>query len=735
MAIRIRPRFAVPLLIVGLLTALRGIDPPMLEDMRFRIFDTYQQMKPRPWVDSPVRVVDIDDESLGRLGQWPWPRTLLAELTGRLADAGVAAIAFDLIFAEPDRTSPALAATMWPDSDITRAVAEAVRLGQAPDHDRAFAQAMQRAPVVAGYALTDSGAGRRGPRKTGFASVGVDPRPFLPAYASAVTNLGLIDRAAKGYGALNVLPDRDNIIRRLPLLLVNRDEALPSLSIEALRVAQDAKLIMARTTGAQGERAFGTATGLTQIKVGEILVPTDANGQVWLYDTGPIPERFVSAWRVLADPAQAAALDGSIVFVGTSATGLRDAHASPLAASQPGVAFHAQVTEQILTQTFLSRPDWATGAEILAVTILGTLLALALPFLPAAMAAIAATVTGAGVVAGSWLAFAEARMLLDPLQPLLAVIVVLLTSTLIGFFGAERDKRRVRSAFSRYLSPELVSRLAANPDKLRLGGEVRPMSVLFCDIRDFTSISEDLDAQALTRLINGFHTPMTDAILQNGGTIDKYIGDAIMAFWNAPIDEPLHARRACLAAIAMRKSLTQINATRAAAGGAPLRMGIGINTGECCVGNLGSEYRFDYSVIGDAVNLASRLEGQSKTYGVDIIIGESTFDAAADLPALEVDLVRVKGKHEPARIFTLLNEDLMTDAAARQAFIDNHRALLGAYRGQAWTDARRIIAAGHDAAHQLGLGALYSLYDKRVETLAADPPGADWDGVTTATTK
>ncbi|HIF10119.1 MAG TPA: adenylate/guanylate cyclase domain-containing protein [Sneathiellales bacterium] len=433
-------------------------------------------------------------------------------------------------------------------------------------------------------------------------------------------------------------------------------------------------------------------------------------------------------------------LEGFIVLVGTSAAGLKDSWATQLAAATPGVEIHAQGLEQILLGEYLVRPDWASGAEFTYLTVLGLLLIMLLSRvgpLPSAAIGIGGAAAAFGL---SWYAFTQFRWLLDPVYPTMIAFIIYSTVTLLNYLRTETEKRFVRDAFGHYLSPALVERLSAHPEELVLHGETRNMTMLFCDIRGFTTLSEQFDAEGLTRFINSFLTPMTTVILELGGTVDKYMGDCIMAFWNAPLDDQDHARHACDAALAMEYVLTELNATWASdnvfPGPSPksVAVGIGINSGDCNVGNMGSDQRFDYSVLGDDVNLASRLEGQSKVYGVPIIVGENTVAVISDFALLELDLVRVRGKTKPVRIFALLGDVTVAEDPDFKILLDRHNELLAAYREQDWDRAKILVSNCH-AADDVRLSSLYSLYDERIRQYTSVPPGPDWDGVHTAPTR
>jgi len=731
---------ALPSLVVlaGAL-ALRMLEPAVLERAELAFFDVLQRQRPRVYQPVPVRIVDLDDATLARVGQWPWPRTRVAKLVERLTRVDAAAVVFDIVFAEPDRTSPAQMLPLWAEQGGGEGLA--AELAGLADHDQVLADAFAAGRVVTGFVLMDHAGGRAPAPKAGMSWAGDDPARFLPDLLGAVSNLPVLDAAAAGSGSFSIpWPESDGVYRRVPLLFRSNDQLHPSLAGEALRVATGGSSYLVKTSNASGTRAFGEATGVSAVKIGsQIVVPTDAQGRVWVHFSEPVPERYVPAWHVLDGTANPALLAGHIVFVGTSAEGLKDLRATPVSPAMPGVQLHAEVTEQILTGHYLLRPDWHRGAELLATLALGLLLIASLPRLGAVWCAGIGLLALAAVTAFSVWAFVAKQWLVAPVYVGFAVVGVYLTGSLASFLRTENERREVRSAFGRYVSPAVVERLADHPEALRLGGETREMSLLFCDVRGFTTISEQLDPEALTRLVNRFLTPMTRVILEHGGTIDKYMGDCIMAFWNAPLVDPDHATHACAAALAMERELAAVNA-QIAADHAPspapppeLRIGIGINTGACCVGNFGSDQRFDYSVIGDEVNLASRLEGQSKTYGVTTVVGDATRQRLPGWHFLELDLLRVKGRRQAERIHALLGDEAAAADPAAAALRDANEAFLGAYRKGDFEAA----AARLSRCRELGpaLEALWALHAARLAALGGGPPPATWDGVHDASTK
>jgi adenylate cyclase len=737
----IREKPWLDLLVPGLLLLLAaGVwlqQPAALSHLQNLVWDGYQRAKPRPYQPLPVRIVDIDEESLKRLGQWPWPRTEVARLVDRLAELGTAAVAFDILFSEPDRLSPANLLRAWGDRPEAPKLRDA--LAGLPDSDALLAASIGKLPSVAAFALTDAGDASLPRAKGGFAFAGDDPLLFLPAFGGSVKPLQVLEAAAAGNGAVNYVPDRDNVIRRASLLFGQTGQLLPSLALESLRVAQGAGSYVVKASGASGEIAFGAETGIAQVRVGEFIVPTDARGALLLHDTGHVPERFVSAWQVLEPEFDAGRVAGHIVIIGSSAQGLKDIKTTPLSAAIPGMEVHALVVEQILAGDFLFRPDWVPGAEFLYLLIFGIVLIAAIR----RVGAIWSLVLGLAAVLIAWAVslygFSRLGILIDPLFPSVVAAIVYVSSSLMSFLRTEGEKRFIRTAFGRYMSPVLVEQLTKQPDRLKLGGEMRELTILFSDIRGFTKISEALDPQSLTRLINEYLTPMTWIIQNEQGFIDKYIGDCIVAFWNAPLDIPSHTTHAIRAALAMRTRLRELNdawraeAERQGRRHIEVSAGIGLNTGQCCVGNLGSEQRFDYSVLGDTVNTASRLEGLTKGYGIDLIVGESTAAQAADFALLEIDQVKVKGRETPLRIFTVLGDEAHAASAEFRAIRAAQEAALAAYRRQDWDGALAALAEGRPLAPQLV--PLFDLYERRIAEYRAEPPPADWDGVYIARTK
>ncbi|MCG8558306.1 MAG: adenylate/guanylate cyclase domain-containing protein [Hyphomicrobiales bacterium] len=724
---------AIALTVLFGFVMLRAWDPVPLELLRLKSFDLYQLLKPRTVTQRPVVIVDIDEPSLEALGQWPWPRTLMAKLVDEVMAKGAVALAFDIVFAEPDRTSPHLIAEALP--ELSEAARNEMR--KAPSHDTILAEALKRSRVVLGQsAYNPRGLKlRKDPvPRAGYATVGGDPRPYLLTFPELLPNIAELERAAKGRGMFSIRPDADGVVRRVPTVLVADDRVVPSLTTELLRVAT-------------GQGAFlikSDANGVRSIVVAGVEVPTDGNGKLWIHYSPHDPQRYVSAKDVIDGTVPAGKLANKLVLVGTSATGLFDLRATPLDPTLPGVEIHAQLLENILAKSTLDRPGYLVGAEVSLAFVVGIATIVLIPIL-GALRVFALGLSLALIVGSvSWLLFTRQGILFDAAYPLASSFVVFLVLVFVNYLREEAQRQQIRDAFGQYISPALVEQLADNPDRLALGGETKQMTILFSDVREFTSISEQYkrNPQGLTMLMNRFLTPLSDAIMEHRGTIDKYMGDNIMAFWNAPLDDDEHQARACDAALAMVERLERLNVERqseAAVSGEtyiPLDVGVGINTGECVVGNMGSELRFDYSVLGDCVNLASRLEGQSKAYGVTIIVGSSTAEAVGDrFCVLGLDSIRVKGKAEPEDIYTILGRYDRIDAHGYKWLKDAFGEMRAAYRGQDWERAQRILQACRERQNGFGLAALYDVYDTRIRGFRRTPPPPDWDGVFTMDSK
>jgi adenylate cyclase len=533
---------------------------------------------------------------------------------------------------------------------------------------------------------------------------------------------------------LTIKTERDGIVRRVPMMLQAQGGMMPALSFEMLRVVTGTPTIIVKA-----EKA-----GIQSVGVRGFQVPTDSNGQLWVHFARLDPSIYLSAADVVDGNVPVDKVDHKLVLIGTSAVGLNDIKTTPVSSAMPGVEIHAQVLEAALTKGLLSRPATMIVAELLAAIVLGILVIIFAPMFGPVGLVVTGALFASLLIGTSWYFYTQQQILIDLTYPLLSTTAVYLTLIFSSFVREQAQRRQVRSAFSQYLSPVLVEQLAQSPEKLVLGGEEREMTIMFSDVRGFTTISESYkhDPQGLTTLMNRFLTPLTNAIMARKGYIDKYMGDAIMAFWNAPLDDTQHELNACEAAIDMLERIDELNKLReqeAQDGGHayfPINVGVGLNTGIGVVGNMGSDLKFNYSVLGDSVNLASRLEGQSKEYGFPIIVGSKTALAVKDRFAiLELDFIMVKGKKEPEVIYAIAGREDTAQSGRFQRLRNLTIEMLACYRSRDWDGALEAIERGRktDDAHSLEL--LYNLYEARILGYRENPPPEDWNGAFALLTK
>jgi adenylate cyclase len=653
---------------------LRIIDPAPVARLRLLAFDTYQQLQPRSYdPDVPVRIIDVDETSLARLGQWPWPRSLVADLTKRLMEAGAAAVAFDFVFVERDRVSISDLVKGLPKDTTLETLTST--LAEPPSGDRMLAEAIAEAPAVLGFIATPQASNALPRLHTGFATAGDDARQFLPAFAGVSASRAELQHGAKGSGALNWIPEYDQIVRHLPLLIRLGDQIYPSLAAEAIRVGQGASGYLIKASGASGEEGFGTKTGITHVRIGSAIVPTSAHGQMWLRFSHSDRRRFIPAWSLLEGQVAREEIDGRIILIGTSAPGLFDLRATPLDAAVPGVEIHAQAIEQILLGEHLRRPDFATGLELSFMLLFGVLLSAMVYRAGAIWSALLGALVLASALALSWLAFARYAWLFDPVYATITLTLLFICTTVYVHLGTEIERNRVRTAFAHYLAPVLVEELARHPEKLRLGGETRTVTLYRSDLAKFSGLAESLRPNELVPLMNEYLSAMTEIIMQHGGFVDKYIGDAIDGVFGAPLDDADQALNAVKAALSCQQKLRDMNAAGLLTlRGHSLHQRIGLHTGEAIVGNIGSRQRFNYTVMGDAANLASRLEGANKIYGTSILVSQPTAELAGPkISWRELDVIQVVGKAEHVRIYeplALATEQTQLQAACAAAYAE-----------------------------------------------------------------
>jgi adenylate cyclase len=713
------------------------------EQIRNFTFDNYNMMEPRVPSDDTV-IIDIDEASLKKIGQMPWPRDVMADLVTKLKGMGAKVIVFDIVFSEPDRSSPSFIAEKL--GNLPEFADVVQNIHSIPNNDVLFGEAIKNAGnVVTGFSFTNENTDKTPLQKGIFR--GKNLESFVPNLAGATTNLKEISKDSAGNGSFFVSTDTDGIIRRVPMLVAHKrpdsniTSIYPSLALEAIRIYEGERGGTVKLADERYAKLDTRRFGVEEIELGKgkKIVPTNARGEFLVHFAKSNPEWYIPAHSILEGTYPAEKINGKIVLIGTSAVGLKDIRSTPLDTFIAGVEVHLNIIDQVLQGKYLSRPIEAEGAEAVSIFAIGLFIIIFSSFIGAvAQAMTVILVITAAIFIGSY-AFSAYGLLIDVTYPSFCVLAIFMLSTILTYLRTEKERRAVRQAFGLYISPDFMKELTANPDKLRLGGENRELTVMFTDIRKFTSISEGMRPEELIQLMNDFLTPMSDLVMQNRGTIDKYIGDAMMAFWNAPLDDSDHARHACAAALGMQKALEPINAAlevRAKEQGkvpALLNTGIGLNTGMCAVGNMGSKQRFAYSVLGDTVNLASRLESQTKTYQVNILISEKTWSSVKDFAGLELDVLQVVGRSQPVRIYTLLGDDKFTANDNYARLREVHDRMIEAYQKGNFEAAMKN-AEEAVKVQTFGLAHFYDMYKARIVELIRNKP-SKWDGVFIAKSK
>lgn len=724
--------------VVGIATTVMMIglanqDVPLLDGARDAVHDTYLRSHPRDYdaAGSPVHIIDIDEASLAAYGQWPWPRTYLAVLTEKLYQHGAVAVGFDVLFVEPDRTA----------GDSTGPVplpfdtAALPRPATPPDlHDARFAHALATGPSVLGIAGATTGS--QPMPLAGVSYTGANPQATLTHFPAALENRAILAEAATGVGLISLGARGDGIVRRVPLISNVGDRLMPALSMELMRVAQGAEGYILRTSQASGETSGGRNQAVA-LRVGAVELPLEADGQFRVYYSGFRPDRQSPAAQVLQtegiDADLADRVSGRIVLIGSSAQGLFDIRSTPMNANVPGVTIHAEIIEQVAAGTFLQRPDWALGLEVLVIALTGAILSFALVAERPVLGIATALILAAASIAGSSLAFRLHGLLLDPVMPVLTALLVFLPGASFGFFAKERARAAVRARFSYFLPHDLVDDIADDPEtKLTPEGADRELTILFADIRGFTTVTETMAPADVVRYVNRFLACVSDALVASGATIDKFMGDAVMAFWNAPLATPDHRKDAMWATLAIAAAVQETNHSLRAEGLPEIDVAIGVNTGTASVGLMGSSDRLSYTCVGDSVTLASRLEGLTRLYGVGNCVAPAT---AADVPdgllATKLDVIAVKGRSEAVPVLTISHDTPESRQAAEA--IARARA---AFIARDWPAAEAAFAGLSDKTlGQHALGQLAQTYLDRISELKGTALPADWDGSMRAQSK
>lgn len=697
--------------------------PGFVRHLDAKAYDMLLPLAKRGHISPIPVIIDIDEPSLAKYGQWPWSRPLLARLIDTLSARGTAAIGLDILLAEPDRSSPRRL-----QSDVKRDMGLELTLGGMPealmDYDSLFSEILRELPVVLGaFAQFGGELAADAPRPAGlklFLHEQAGSRPFeqrLLSIPGALFPLPELWKSAP-VAFLNMAPDVDGLVRRIPLLFALHKEVYPTLALRTLMLAMDTNSLV-----------LGVAEdGLEYVRVANCTIPVSPEGNVLVPFQGKRKTYpYISAKDVLEGTVTHDALEGRIAFVGTSAAGLMDLRAMPFDRVYPGVEVHAALLDAMLSGQFIIVPSWTPGLQVLIILFCGAVAALAFGFARPFVYLPVAVVLLAGIVGAASALFLQGYFV-SPLYGGITVITQGTALLFLRFWQEERQKMILRGAFSRYVSPEVVKRIAHLQGTI-FAGEERELSILFTDIRGFTTVAEGLSPQQTVLLLNRYFTPMTTLVRDNNGTVDKFIGDALMAFWNAPLDVPEHPKLAVESAIAMQESLTLLNDGLEQDFGLRLTMGVGIHVGKAYVGNMGSADVMNYTLIGDAVNLASRLEGLCPKYGIGVVVSGATMKACNDAFVFQfLDTITVKGKSLPVDIYTPLR---------------HHQANERKKELCAWHEARSFYVAGdfqraatlcqqlHETHPE---NFLYTLYTERCQTLAANPP-QQWTGIWALTSK
>jgi len=753
MKMRLKSLFSIrPASITAMLTllvlVLFLVGVPILDLVELKTYDLrFVSRGPEQALPDVVMAV-IDEKSVNSEGRWPWPRSKLASLIEALSQDGAKVIGFDIGFLEPDENAnlklldeldqkfQALKAADPPLKEFL------LRARENADNDLNLANAIRKSgtSVVLGYFFHMSRAGLgfqidesqihaqlKSISKSKYPLVIYEDKtmmidPFIHAFIPE-GNLEILSEAAKGSGYFNMFPDQDGVVRSMPLVIKCGQEIFSPLSVQSLWHFLGRPQMMLRVA----------AYGVQGIKMGNRFIPTDESGQMQINYLGPektFPHYSIT--DILARKTPPGTFKGKIVLVGATAVGIYDLRNTPFSPVYPGLEIHATVIDNILREQFIHKPKWARLYDGLVIIILGILLGLVVPRV-GAVKGLFFTLALFGIhIVLTQLVFSHFRLWFNMVYPLLTVVLVYTSLTVYRYITEEREKKKIRGAFSYYVSSSVVNEMLKNPDKLKLGGDKKDLTVLFSDIRGFTTISEGLTPEDLVHLLNEYLTEMTDIVFKYDGTLDKYMGDAVMAIYGAPLDQPDHPIRACNSALDMMQRLKKLNEKWIKEGKKPLDIGIGINTGMMMVGNMGSDQRFDYTVMGDAVNLGSRLEGANKNYQTNILLSEFTHERVQDqFVCMELDSVRVKGKMLPVKIFQLAGkkEDVPSEKQESIALFEKGLRL---YKQQKWNEAIEVL----QSAAQIDKGSYVArLYIERCLDLKENPPGPNWDGVFTMKTK
>ena len=732
-------------LVIAVLHVLGVMPIAMVDRLDKAIFDTRLRATMPQTMDERIVIVDIDEKSLASLGRWPWGRHHMASMMDELFDRqGAAVVGFDVVFAEPDDSSGLKKLQSLAQNELSDQAAFVRLLPQLQDqldYDAAFARALQGRPVVMGYYLTSDREG---------GTSGQLPEPVFDTAALNGKNVGMtswngyganiaqLAQAAPMAGYFNPIADPDGVVRALPMMAEHQGKYYESLSLAMFRVLTGLPEVALGISSAQAGTAGRLIMESVRLQQGErsFAIPVDERAATLVPYRGKGGQKggsfqYISAVDLLSGSIAQKTLRDKIVLIGTTAPGLQDLRVTPVGEAYPGVEAHANMISGLLDGRLPVRPDYASGYELLVLLVAGLVLAFALPTLSAMRAVMLSVVVIALPVGLNFWLFQTQSLVLPLASAIVSTITAFALNMSYGYFVESRSKRELANLFGTYVPPELVDEMVKDPDSYSMKAANRELTVMFCDMRGFTKMSEHMEPLALQELLNGVFSRLTQLIRAQRGTIDKYMGDCVMAFWGAPVETPDHAALAVRAAIDMSHIVRTINEEHRAQGLPEIGIGIGLNSGTMCVGDMGSDIRRSYTVIGDAVNLGSRLEGLSKVYGVDMVVSESTHQLVTGQAWQELDKVRVKGKEQAVTIYYPMGPE-REQSDALQEELARWRAVLVAYRMQNWDDAQStldpLLKAHPDKF-------LYQLYAERIASLRLLPFDPAWDGATNFETK
>ena len=710
---------------------------PVLTVMENLAYDARLKLTLPDKKDNQVVIIDIDEKSLGEIGRWPWNRDVMAKINDSLFDHyQIKEIGFDIVFAEEDideggkLLEQMSKSSLKNNKDFQR---EYQKVRDLLRRDEMFSKSLSNRKTIMGQVfLNNETSDFKGGLPPAVADFGSKMKGRIPFYTpnGYTANLEILQNSAYSGGFFdNPALDDDGVFRRVPLLQEYDGRLYESLAMALARTAMGSppiELIVEASSENENDLY------LEWVKIGDTRIPVDERGNILVPYIGVQNSfEYIPASDVLNKTVSIDILKDKIAVFGTSAPGLLDLRTTPLETAYPGVEIHANIIQGILDQRVMHKPGYTKGFEFLLLIVLGLLLTFLLPWLSAMWGVVASlSITGL-LIASNFFVWTQHSIVLPIATPVLLTVLLFTLQMIYGFFIESRGKRQLAHLFGQYVPPELVNEMSKKMEEISLDGEIKNMSVLFSDVRNFTTISESMDPKELTELINGFLTPITEIIHHQRGTIDKYMGDAVMAFWGAPLDDPKHALNALNAAMLMTERMHNLRQEFATRGWPEIKIGVGVNTGEMNVGNKGSEFRVDYTILGDAVNLGSRLEGLTKVYGVDIIIGEATRHEVPEYEYRELDLVKVKGKLKPVAIYEPIGLLEDVDKSIRQD-LKRYKLGLKFFRSQHWDDAEREFFALNSIDKDRKI---YQIYLDRIAEYRKTPPPENWDGSFTHTSK